>query len=176
MKINKNYPIQFAVLLFVLCCLTTGVYSYMFKKTNTISNQFIPGFVDCVVDEELDGTSKIGITVENTGNIDAYIRVRLVTYWVNENDIVVSKPSDILSFELSNDWVKGKDNTYYYSKSVAPNSSTSDLLNDVIVLKTEDGYYQAVDVFAEAIQAKPTNAVIDTWKVSLDAEGNIISD
>ena len=38
----------------------------------------------------------------------------------------------------------------------------------------KDEYYlQKVDVFAEAIQAIPAEAVKSSWKVSVDANGNI---
>ena len=52
--------------------------AYMRKNTEEVDNTFIPAYVDCVVNEDFADNKKTAITVENTGNIDAYIRVRMV--------------------------------------------------------------------------------------------------
>ena len=39
--------------------------------------------------------------------------------------------------------------------------------------KDTDGNRQVVEIFAEAIQAEPVDAVISSWGVTLDAKGNI---
>lgn len=181
MKKMKLTPMHIALVLVVLCGLTTGAYSYMFKKTNTISNEFIPGFVSCEVIEVTDKnpmTNKSDVKVLNTGNIDAYVRVRFVSYWVNEHGAVVAKPSVMpdIEYDLTN-WVKGSNDTYYYKTKIAPNSETSDLLkNEKVILLSKDdenNYFQVLDVFAEAIQAKPTNAVTSAWGVIINANGEI---
>ena len=75
---------------------------------------------------------------------------------------------------MATGWIKGTNNTYYYTKPVSPAAQTGSLLSSPIILEEdENGYMQVIEVFAEAIQSKPYNAVINSWKVSMDANGNI---
>ncbi|MBR5248621.1 MAG: hypothetical protein IKV27_06760, partial [Lachnospiraceae bacterium] len=60
---------------------------------------------------------------------------------------------------------------------VAPGESTKNLLKSGIQLvgDGDNGKRQVVEVFAEAIQSKPSEAVKSAWPVSLDSNGNIIA-
>lgn len=178
-KIKPFYIIG-SLVLFVALCGTA--LAYMFKVTAPINNLFAPAQVDCEVFEKTDAqmTEKNSITVKNTGNIDSYLRVRFVSYWVrityNDKSEIVSKPSDMPAFEIADGWVSGNDNTYYYKTPVSPSQFTGELLaeGEKISLREEDGYRQVIEVFAEAIQSKPTSTVADSWKVVLDTDGNIV--
>jgi len=164
----------------ILLLVCGSVFAYMFQRTEPASTQFTPAVVACEVHDALNGDKDIeSITVENTGNIDAYLRVRLVTYWVDGEGNVAPKPSPTLTVNETGNWVKSEtSNTFYYKEPVAPedsNDDTSNLLTTPITLKTEDGYKQVVDIFGEAIQAQPTAAVTDSWKVTLEADGKTIN-
>ncbi len=141
--------------------------------------------VDCEVQEKIDSplTKKESIIVEDTVNIDAYLRVRFVSYWVRVNDAtggkeIVSKPSEMPEFEISEKWILGKNNTYYYKTPVSPKDFTEELLapGAVIQLAEEDGYRQVIEVFAEAIQSKPSSYVENSWNVIVDKDGNIVGE
>ena len=137
-------------------------------------NEFVPANVSCKVVEAFDGVEKTSIQVQNTGNIDAYLRVRLVSYWVDADGNIVAKPSSLPEINMATGWIKGANNTYYYTKPVSPAAQTGSLLSSPIILeKDENGYMQVIEVFSEAIQSRPNNAVINSWKVSMDANGNI---
>lgn len=150
------------------------VFAYMFRQTEYKNNEFTPASISCRVVEEFDGTQKSSIQVQNTGNIDAYLRVRFVTYWVDSDGNIVAKPSSMPEITLADGWMRGSNNTCYYKSSVAPNNFTGELLSAPIILQKDvNGYLQVVEVFAEAIQAKPEDAVTNSWNVSLDINGNI---
>lgn len=161
-------------LLLVLVLICGSVFAYMFHRTEEEDTTFAPATVSCEVAEEFNGTEKSGITVENTGDIDAYLRVRLVTYWVNGEGKVAAKSSPTLSITPAEGWIAGKDNTFYYPEPVAPETSTQVLFDGSITLEQEDGLKQAIDVFAEAIQAEPAKAVTESWGVTLS--GTTITD
>lgn len=177
MKKRKNYLGLLIVVLIVALVLCGTVIAYMFRQTEYKDNQFTPASVSCEVVEEFDGQQKSSIKIQNTGNIDAYLRVRIVSYWVDSNGNIVAKPSSIPEVTPASGWIKGSNNTYYYQSpvsSVDPNNLTGELLSAPVDLeKDENGYLQVVEIFAEAIQSKPTDAVTNSWKVSLDANGNI---
>lgn len=178
MKKRKILSIILIAALIVDVLLCGTVIAYMFRQTEYKDNQFTPAQVSCSVSELFDGVKKTSIQVQNTGNIDAYLRVRLVSYWVRitENGMteIVAKPSVMPQINIASGWIPGSNNTYYYQSAVDPNAFTGNLLSSAIQLeKDDDGYLQVIEVFAEAIQSEPKNAVTDSWRVTVDSNGNI---
>ena len=176
---NKKLILAAALLAAALC--GTAV-AYMFKVSQQ-KNSFIPAQVSCTVHEKVSASNnrKTEVTIENTGNITAYLRLRLVTYWVNtdadDNEYIVAKASKELSILYDDSkWKKGFNDTYYFINPVDADKSTENLLTNEQVIELEkdtDGNRQVVEIFAEAIQAEPVDAVISSWGVTLDAKGNI---
>lgn len=177
--------------LLVLCVIAAvgGTVAFMFKKAQK-KNTFQVAQVNCEVHEEMDGTehantgnfkgtTKSDICVKNTGNIDEFIRIRLVSYYVDKNGKIAGRASsNYPELKLKDDWIAGKEHTYYYTKPVAANTSTT-ILCDPITLGTKtlaDGteVKQVIEVFAEAIQANPNTAVKEAWGVTV-TDGRITS-
>lgn len=177
---------KWIIVLAVLAALSAiGVtLGFMFKKTNAV-NTFIPAQLSCTVHEMLDdaevtdsyasGNKKSDIQVQNTGNVPAYLRVRLVSYFVDaEGSISGAEPSVYPEITLNSGWLAGENHTYYYTKSVEPNGLTPVLcepftLSEKSTRNGEDVYtvYQVVEVSAEAIQAAPASAAEDDWAVTV---------
>lgn len=157
--------------------------AFMFRKTQPINNVFIPAEVDCKINEVFNGKEKTSINVQNTGNIESYIRMRIVTYWQDSKGNVVARSSEALSFSITDDWFKVGD-VYYYKHPVEAGAQTNEFLasGSKISLKKVDEkvddviytYYQVVELLAEAIQSKPTNVVKETWEaVQVDENGDL---
>lgn len=177
---RKKFLVNALLILAILAVVlgSTAVIAYMFRQTQEEENLLVPAEVTCQVKETFADNVKSSITVTNTGNIAAYIRVRLVTYWINEDGNVAPKSSPDLTVPYdSSYWIAGPDNTFYYKYPVPAVSGnvTNDLLLQSISLtqNTEDKTRQVIDVFAEAIQAEPTDAVTSSWGVKVDDNGNI---
>ena len=109
---------------------------------------------------------KSSVNVKNTGDIDAYIRVKLVTYRTNEQGQHIGGTAELPEFTPGAGWV-AYNGYYYYTKPVAPNAQPEKALIDSIELKASyddaDGGKQAIDVMAEAIQSVPEAAVKAAW-------------
>lgn len=174
MRKNKRLITIVTALVLLGLVLCGTVISYMFHISEQKDNLFTPAEVSCEVLESFNGEEKSSIAIENTSNIAAYLRLRLVSYWVDDGGNIVAKPSQMPSFTIANGWMAGSNNIYYYISPIKPEDKTPNLLADgqKIVLKQEDGYSQVVEVFAEAIQSKPTMAV-ESWPVTLDSNGII---
>ena len=175
----KSSKIWVVLLLVAALLMSIGsVGAYMRKQTEMVQNVFVPAEVSCVVNETFEDNKKNNITITNTGNIEAYLRLRLVTYWVDSNGNIMfeSSPPIYINDKVSDCWIKSGD-TYYYEKPVGPGESTENLLKggESIELGGYNGNHQVVEVFAEAIQSKPTEAVTSAWSVILDSDGNIIA-
>lgn len=172
--------IVLSVLLVLLCGTTLAL---MFRQTSLVTNEFETAIVDCYVHEQTDtGTEMAGakssITVKNTGNIPAYIRVRFVSYWVDSEGHIVGKASEmpVISYDETT-WFK-KNGIYYCRTPIAVGGYTPELLQSgkTIVLRAdaETGYRQVLEVFADAIQSEPNKAVTQSWNVGISG-GNIVS-
>ena len=70
------------------------------------------------VKEELHGLDKT-ITVENTGEVAAFVRVQLI---YPDPNYMAGKVS--INVEAGEGWVKGQDNWYYYLEPIAPGAVT----------------------------------------------------
>lgn len=179
-KSRKLLP-GLVILVLALALAVGGVYSYMFARTEDAANVLTPAAVSCKVDETFKDNQKSLITVQNTGTVDAYLRVRLVTYWVNDAGEIVAKPSRDLTVDVADGWLADTDNdTYYYKSPVKAGAETPNLLaTPLALMKSDDGYNQVIEVFAEAIQAEGMTdgenvpAVTDAWGVTIDANGYI---
>ena len=105
-------------------------------------------------------------------NAAAYLRIRLVSYYVYANGSIAGRvSSQYPTLTLQNGWIAGADHTYYYHTPVEPDAETG-ILCDPITLGTvelADGktVYQVLEVFAEAIQAEPVRAVQEAWNVTV---------
>ena len=173
---RKVIVLAIAVVL-LLSATVTGTLMYLVSKTTAVTNTFEPATVICEVQENFDDTVKKNVTVKNTSNIDAYLRVKLVTYRVNADGERIGGPAAIPSFTPGEGWFE-KDGFYYYKNPVAPDATpVTDLIGkDGITLveyNDADGGKQVIEVIAEAIQSVPTSVVKEYWNVTVDANGVI---
>lgn len=151
-------------LILVICLAVGGAVAFLVAHTDEIKNIFNPANVEIKTHEDFDGAVKKNVNVENTGDTDVYIRVKLVTYMQDAGGNVTSAAASIPEFTYSDDWLS-IDGIYYYTKRVASKDKTTNLIGSDGI-KLEDG--QVVEVLAEAIQATPTTAVENAWGVTVD--------
>lgn len=154
-----------------------GTLAYLTTKDTPVTNTFTPSVVACKVTENFYGTEKENVNVENTGDTEAYIRVKLVTYRVNDQDQHIGGAAAIPFFTPGTNWVKFND-YYYYTLPVNPNEKPANNLIDQITLTGSyadaDGGKQTIEVMAEAIQSGPAEAVGQAWGVSI-SQGSVTS-
>lgn len=152
-----------------------GTVAWLTSSTGPITNTFTPSHVSCEVKESFNGTVKSNVNVTNTSDIPAFIRVKLVTYRVNEAGDHIGGTATIPSFTLGTGWVKHGE-YYYYTKPVAPNASPEAALtaSDIRLQQYNDvdGGKQVIEVMAEAIQSMPATAVQEAWHVTI-ADGSV---
>ena len=193
--------ILLVAVLITTAAVTSLVVGYMFRVVD-MPNTLLPGKVSCAVEEVVsqddDSTTltKQEVTIKNTGDTQAYIRVKVLTYWQDsKGNIVGSKiDNDLLGeskYDNSN-WIRSEKTvdgissiTYYCKTPIDPGKNTPDLLANgktvVLGITTTkvDGviytYHQVAEIIPEAIQSQPTEAVTSSWGVTLDANGNITS-
>lgn len=180
---RKRRSRKTGTLLFSLVLLLTmmigGTLAYLTMKTDPIQNRFTPSQVSCTVTEDFNGTVKKNVNVTNDSDIEAYIRVKLVSYRVN-NDTEpkrIGGTATIPEFNPGTNWFKYGD-YYYYTLPVAPGQEPAyDLIGNPGISLTEsyddaDGGKQVIEVMAEAIQSSPASAVGQSWGVTI-SQGSV---
>ena len=160
----------------MLLALAIGVTAaWLSAKDAPITNTFNSSRVDCEVTESFNGTVKRNINVKNTGDTEAYIRVKLVTYRTNDQGQHIGGTAALPSFALGENWVE-YGGYYYYTLPVAAGEKPAANLTDSMTLTTAytdaDGGHQSIDVMAEAIQSGPAQAVGEAWGVSI-SQGSV---
>lgn len=169
---NGRFTAMVAAAALLLALAIGGTVAWLTTKADGITNKFIPSSVTCEVHEDFNGTVKSNVNVENTGDIPAYIRVRLVSYRTNDEGQHIGGTADIPDFTPGEGWVKSGD-YYYYTKPVDPERMPDvDLISSISSITLEsytdvDGGHQSIDVMAEAIQSVPAAAVGQAWGVSI---------
>ena len=197
--LKKAFSGRMAIVSSIVALLLVGAtLALLFSVGNTVINTFNPGKVDVEVVENISGNTKTSITLKNTGNTPAFLRVAITSHYTGTytigstttTEIIGSMPATV-SFNLNESagWVKYGD-YYYYTKPVAVNASTANLIQsgsgitlDYFVESSKRQnqdvqvtYKQVVEVFAEAIQSAPANAVTAAWGdgFSVDSSGNLV--
>lgn len=164
---RKTETLVFSLVL-LMTMMVGGTLAYLTIQTTPVVNQFTPSQVSCSVKEDFDGTTKTNVNVTNNSDISAYIRVKLVSYRVNDAGQHIGGTAALPTFTLGTNWVKYGE-YYYYTKPVAANGSPATNLTDSMTLtgsyNDADGGKQVIEVMAEAIQSVPASAVVSAWGV-----------
>lgn len=163
----------------VLLANISMVYAYTKHSTDPIVNTLLPAVVDAEVVETFDGVDKSVIKAKNASNVEAYLRLKVITYWQDSKGNVVARAPKALTIDYdTQNWLL-KDGIYYYKYPVAPGETTAhNLLKTNIKLASDSEtvnhvtytYHQVVEITAEAIQSKPVDAVQDSWKVTVNTD------
>lgn len=175
-----------AALILSLClifALAVGTTVALLKaNTAPVTNTFTAAKSDIKINENVENGKKSSIQVENIGTATSYVRVKLVMNWVSDDDskTISATPVNIsVNYDKTN-WFE-QDGIYYYTTPVAPVSAkpsnvTSNLLKTPIEQPegAPDGYHLEVTVLAESIQAAPSTAVTDSWRVDVDSYGHLM--
>lgn len=176
-KTNKRALLAAAVIVLLLTAAIGGTLAYLATSTQKVENVFTPADVTSAVVEPswTDGkTTKSNVTIQNTGDVSAFIRAAIVVTWQDENGNVLSvKPrlETDYTLEIGSSWTKDGD-YYYYNAAVAAGAQTANLIKacTVIAKAPIDGYTLHVEVIGSAIQSEGMGAA--DAKLAFDKAGS----
>ena len=148
-----------------------GTVAYLVADTDPLTNNFDLAEVSCRVEEDFNKQEKKNVKIQNTGDIPAYIRAKVVVTWKDEDGNVYGQaPIEETDYTIQfNEGVWKREGDYwYYDEPVAPvtenNCYTPVLINRCSSSGTEpEGYHLSVEILAEAIQSEPTKAIQEAW-------------
>lgn len=168
-KLHRKSLVLLIALAVLLTCVVSGTAAYLAIRSGPVINTFTSAKLDTVIVEEFSKKNgKVSIKVENKGDIDAYVRVGVYGYWAvqagNDNEKVVAPWTPAV--QCTADWQQAGD-WYYYTRKLAPDALTSNLLKESIKEANAPVHYPnaylVVNVIHQSIQAEPVGAVQDAW-------------
>ena len=195
---KRKYAVLLVCLLLTVAVVVTGTIAYIFTTSDPVTNTFKPVLPGIEIPEEMNDTIKENATIQNTGEVDSFLRAKIVVSWQNDDGEVY--PSIPILGEASNpdadytmvngaNWQKVGD-YYYYNKIAAPGQPAVTEENDEIIYGTgvteadmliisaevigdapAKGYTLHIEILGQAIQAQPLDAVKEAWGMTY-AEAN----
>lgn len=162
---GSKKPLTLFVALVLLLTLAVGGSLAWLVSDDKVQNTMVPGQVPIEIVEQIDGTTKTSITIKNTGNIDAYIRVAVVANKVDKDGNITIGTAPELKLNTEK-WQLLPDGYYYYKGVVAPKASTESL-GSISFVDAE------VNILAESIQVLggrqyDGSASVDAWNAKYD--------
>lgn len=195
-KHKTKYTALLVCLLLAVAIAVSGTIAYIFTSSDPVINTFTPVTPEIKIPEEMKETVKQNATVQNTGDVDSYLRAKIVVTWQNKDGEVYREvPKLGTEYTMTNgtNWALHKDGYYYYKKVAAPgqpaeikNADGSITYgdgvteNDMLIIRAEvigeapaEGYTLHIEILGQAIQAEPIEAVKEAWRVNITSEGYV---
>ena len=170
-KLKSKKPLILLAALLLIFTVTAGsTLAYLVASSDPVENVFTPGEMSGEIEEKFDGATKEDVSIEITGDADAYVRAAIVVTWKNGagGDIYGKQPISTTDYSMTlnlNDWFVGTDGYYYCSSKVEAGEKTPVLIQSCTQQQACENpdYKLDVEIIAEAIQAEPKDAVRDAW-------------
>lgn len=179
---KKRISVILAAILLVTAAVGTTV-AFLVDKTPSVENAFYPTVVTCQVLESFDAGANVkqNVSVQNTGDVFAYIRTAVVVTWVSKTSGSTYGGAPLAGTDYTvtmgpDGWVRGTDGFYYCTAPVAAGDKTPTLLETVAPVegRAPEGYVLSVQIVASAIQAEPAQAVLAAWSgVTVHDDGSL---
>lgn len=158
---KKNLLLLVGIVL--LLTVTAGLTgAYLITQTDSVKNVFTPGRVTIQVNETFANGEKSNVTIQNTGNVTARIRAKIVVTWKDaDGNVYPALPAQGSDYQLTmgSGWTQ-KDGYWYCDATIEPNDSTPTLIQSCRAAegRAPEGYALSVEILGEAVQNEPTTA------------------
>lgn len=167
-----------------------GTLAWVVAGSEEVENSFRPAVVQIGIDETFETTGSLvkqGVKITNTAHeadgTSAYVRAAVVVNWVDEETGAVCGDAPEAGTDYSMDgtdkaWIYDGKEFYYYTSSIDPGESTSELIGECRQLTEKAGYKLHVDIVSSAIQSTPDKAVEEAWAndvVAIDSSNGVLS-
>lgn len=167
---------------FPILLITLGItYALLFDKTEPVTNKFRAASIyNPSIIEDFTAGSLIKKNVKismSEASYQSYIRAKVIINWQDDNgNVLIDTPIEGVDYSISytlGKWMQSGDGYFYYKYPV--NDETEVLINEAKVLKKspKNGYKLNIEVVAQAVQSIPQDAVVESWNVLVDQDGNI---
>lgn len=163
----KRSGILLAAVIVLLAGAVGGTWAFLVAQSEPVQNNFTYAHVSCRIDEKFENGVKSDVKIQNTGDIPAYIRARIVVTWKDASGNVSAVPVKNTDYTIAfneKDWTQ-QGGYWYCNTAVDVGGETP-----VLITKCEKkgnvpkDYDLSVEILADAIQSEPASAVTEAWK------------
>lgn len=188
LKTNRKAPVALVAILVLLCCAVAGTVAFLIDSTGPVKNTFEPSHVTTYVEETFANGEKKDVRIQNTGDIDAYIRVAVIVNWADASGNVSGtapvKDTDYTISYNNDGWFEGSDG-YYYCKAPVKSvkQDAKDCYTPVLIkscvkatgAQVPAGYDLQVTILADGIQSVPDKVVNEAWPAVQVSGGQLVA-
>lgn len=179
---NKKGLTALVALVLIFCCTVGGTLAWLFTKSESVKNTFVPSAVTTEVHEDhFTGGTKSNVKVKNTGDVKAYIRAVVVVNWADAKGNVyggaVPAEGEDYKITMNKDAWK-KIGGYWYCKSTVASQAISPVLISSCTPengKAPAGYDLQVTILAEGIQADGGNGTASAMELAWGVDPSTLS-
>lgn len=181
---KKRLTVLLVSLSLVLVAGVGVTLALIIDSSGPVDNTFEPSHVSCAVVENgtayetgmVEVASKENVTIQNTGDTDAYIRAAIIVNWKKADGTVWAQApaSKDYTLAIGGDWDLGTDGYYYYKSSVAPKDLTTALITSATQVNSapEEGYFLSIEIVASAIQSSLAGNAQGAWSAAAETGSN----
>ncbi len=159
---NKTLVLLISFLL-ILTFSVGGTLAYLMRDIGVLDTVFVPGSVECAVEETEDG-----YTVKNLGNTGVFVRGVLVLNWTRDEKISGFHTISEDDYEVLADGWTTIDGYLVCEKEIAPEESTPPVSIVITADVPEEGYELKIEFLAEAVQSEPASIAEEAWGFSAE--------
>lgn len=172
-KTRSARPWLLAGLLAVLLLASiTGTIAYI-QVHSHISNSFTVAKLSIELNETFDGKDKTNVTVENTGDVPAYLRAAIVVNWKDTDGTVISANESEYSMAMGPEWIQGADSYWYCKKPTDVGQLSPALIESCKPTVVKADQHLSVEILIQGVQAEPATAVEELWDATVTADGTL---
>lgn len=165
----KRSGILLAAVIVLLAGAVGGTWAFLVAQSEPVQNNFTYAHVSCTINEKFENDVKSDVKIQNTGDISAYIRARIVVTWKDASGNVSAVPVKNTDYTIAfneKDWTQ-QGGYWYCNTAVDATGFTPVLITEckkTSNANVPDGYNLSVEILADAIQSEPASAVTEAWK------------
>ncbi len=154
---RKGVALTVSLILLVLA-VVGGTVAFLSAKTAPVVNTFNYSKSDIDIEENVDGGVKKNVTIKNSGDVDVFVRAKVILTWKNSKTGEVSavpvKDPDY-KMTLGDRWCLAADGFLYCKDRVASKAPSPLLIKEAspVAGKAPEGYSLSIEILAQGIQA-----------------------
>ncbi len=166
-KLNKKSILLLIMAAVILMVSVVGTVAYLATDTAPVVNTFKPAEFDTEIEETFPDpyTEKEDVYINNPGEVDVYVRAKVVGNWCDEEGNIVTAWNDNIVYNAE-DWEKGGDGYYYHKGKVAAGGKTGNLFDSYTYTSADipaGAHHLEMTILHQSVQAEPAQAVMDLW-------------
>ena len=166
---NKKFLALAVCIILTVTFTVSGSLAYFMSITEPAVKTFSIPTNGMSVNSTFDNFEQTDIKIQNTGDVESFIRTKVIVNWRN-GTMILPAASNEYTIEYAEDGWKENGGFWYYTSSLGTEASTGVLIKRAVQTAEapdgytpEDGFKLNIEIIAQAVPAEPAEAVVSAW-------------